>query len=460
MPQGFAIVIDIGKTLSKVSLWSRDGVMLDRVTRSNVPVELDGIRRLDAAGIAGFVLDALGRMGSDSVEYVVPVAHGAGLAALDQGQLLTLPFDYEQPLSPNMLADYRAARAPFAETGSPALPDGLNMGAQAWWLDRLHPATMERATLLPWAQYWAWFLTGEARSEVTSLGCHSDLWNPAKGDFSTLAQRMGWADRFAPMAKAADTVGTLKPDIAARTGLSPQVKVLAGLHDSNAALLAARGFPAIAGNEATVLSTGTWFIAMRSPAAPVDLTALPEARDCLVNVDVAGRPVPSSRFMGGREVELLGETFDWPSLDGLAEVLRDDTMVMPSQVSGCGPFPDNIGRWINAPTNPATRRAAVALYLALMADVSLDLIGAADRLLIEGRFAASALFTRALAALRPGMQVFTASAEIDVSFGALRLVLPALAPHIDLCPVQPLDYDLTEYRQLWRNRMQQQETTP
>ena len=67
---------------------------------------------------------------------------------------------------------------------------------------------------------------------------------------------------------------------------------------------------------------------------------------------------------------------------------------------------------------------------------------------------------RALAALRPGMQVFTASAEIDVSFGALRLVLPELAPHIDLSPVQPLDYELTEYRQLWRNRMQQQETTP
>lgn len=449
-------MIDVGKTLSKVSLWSRDGVMLDRVTRPNAAVEVDGIARLDADGIAGFVLDALARMGSTSVEYVVPVAHGAGLAVLDQGRLLTAPFDYEQALPPEMLADYRKARAPFAQTGSPALPGGLNLGAQAWWLDRLHSA---RGTLLPWAQYWAWFLTGEARSEVTSLGCHSDLWNPAKACFSALAQQQGWATRFAPLARAADIVGTLKPELAARTGLSPQTNVLAGLHDSNAALLAARGFAAIADAEATVLSTGTWFINMRSPRAPLDIAALPEARDCLVNVDVAGQPVPSSRFMGGREVELLGEAFDWPSLDGIAEVLRDGAMVMPSQVAGSGPFPDSTGHWINCPNDPTARHAAVALYLALMADASLDLIGASGRLLIEGRFAASSLFTRSLAALRPATQVFTAASQVDVSFGALRLVLPDLAPPMDLQPVQPLDQDLTAYRQTWRNKIQQPETT-
>jgi hypothetical protein len=161
--------------------------------------------------------------------------------------------------------------------------------------------------------------------------------------------------------------------------------------------------------------------------------------------------VPSARFMGGREVELLGEAFDWPSLDGIAEVLLDDAMVMPSHVAGCGPFPHSFGRLINWPSNPDARRAAVALYLALMADVSLDLIGAKDRLLIEGRFAASALFTRALAALRPDSQVYTASAEIDVSFGALRLILPELVPPIDLTPVQPLDYDLTAYRAEWHH---------
>ena len=71
--------------------------------------------------------------------------------------------------------------------------------------------------------------------------------------------------------------------------LPTSTQVYAGLHDSNAALLAARGFAEIADHEATVLSTGTWFVAMRSPKKDFDLASLPEARDCLVNVDAYGR---------------------------------------------------------------------------------------------------------------------------------------------------------------------------
>ncbi len=458
MQHGFAIIIDIGKTLSKVSLWSRDGKMLDRVTRPNAPLVLDGIRRLDAEGIAAFVLAALARMGSDTVEYIVPVAHGAGLAALDGGRLVTLPFDYEQALPPEMLPRYRTARAPFAETGSPALPGGLNLGAQAWWLDHLLGHAMERATLLPWAQYWAWFVTGEASSEVTSLGCHSDLWNPTAGHFSSLAERMGWAQRFAPMAMAADAVGTLKAEIAARCGLSPRVRVLAGLHDSNAALLAARGFRAIAGKEVTVLSTGTWFIAMRLACLPLNLAALPEARDCLVNVDAFGKPVPSARFMGGREIESL-IAIDTRQVDikpdqphllaSVGPLLQSGGMVLPTLAPGTGPFPDASGGWIKRPDDWFARRAGACLYAALVADSALDLIGSSERLLVEGRFAEAQVFVRALAALRPGTQVFTANAHNDVSFGALRLIDPDLVPDGELQAVEPLGEDVKTYKQHW-----------
>lgn len=37
--------------------------------------------------------------------------------------------------------------------------------------------------------------------------------------------------------------------------------------------------------------------------------ALDPARDTLLNVDALGRPVPSSRFMGGREYEMLAQQF-------------------------------------------------------------------------------------------------------------------------------------------------------
>lgn len=128
-------------------------------------------------------------------------------------------------------------------------------------------------------------------------------------------------------------------------------------------------------------------------------------------------------------------------------------MVLPSQMRGSGPFPHATGRWINRPADSDARAAAIALYAALMADASLDLIGARGALLIEGRFAASELFTRALAALRPDSTVLTASGEADIAFGALRLIWPDLQPPGALTPVTPLDRDLKAYRDEWYDDM-------
>jgi len=61
------------------------------------------------------------------------------------------------------------------------------------------------------------------------------------------------------------------------------------------------------------------------------------------------------------------------------------------------------------------------------------------------------VFTRALASLRRGTRVFTTPVDNDVSYGALRLLdldLPAPAP---LREVLPLDVDLRQYAQAWRD---------
>lgn len=460
------IVIDLGKTLSKVSLWSPDGEMLDRQFRPTESPVVDGIRRLDADGIAAWLVDALGAYAGRDIGHIIPVGHGAGVVALSNGAPAFLPLDYEQSLPAGLAADYGRGRDPFPVTGSPLLPDGLNLGAQLYWLDRLYPDEMPAATLLPWAQYWAWFLSGVAVSEVSSLGCHTDLWEPARGDFSPLARREGWADRFAPLAKASDVVGTLRPEMSAATGLPSDARVLAGLHDSNAALLAARSFPVIAGNESTILSTGTWFVAMRLAADSVPATDLPEDRDTLVNVDVYGSPVPSARFMGGREIESVIE-FDTRRVDikpdqplllaSVPGLLERGTMLMPTLAPGFGPFADRQSRWVDPPEQWAgtwfARRAAVCLYAALVADASLDLIGSKERLLIEGRFAEAEVFVRALAALRPDTEVYIANAHNDVSFGALGLVKPSLEAQGTLIRVEPLEGDIAGYRSKWRRQL-------
>ena len=459
--RGHTIVIDIGKTRSKASLWSADGRRLAYRARRNLSIQGPGYRALDAQGIESWLVKALAELGTLApVARVIPVAHGAAMALLRDGKLLLPPMDYEQPIPADVNEQYNSERDPFALTGSPELPAGLNLGAQLHWLQVLSPqAFSDGTTLVPWSQYWAWRLCGQVASEVTSLGCHTDLWFPEHGGPSMLAQRRGWAEMLAPRRHASDCLGTLSAEWSRRTGLPRQTEVFCGLHDSNAALLAARGIAQVAGRDSTVLSTGTWFIALRSPVARFDLAQLPVGRDCLVNVDVDGAPVPSARFMGGREIETLVGTDhqvidrpEWQArlLATVSKVLACGLRVRPTLVAGCGPYPNQSGGWLQEPIDPLQSAVAAALYAALVADVSLELIGSQGLLLIEGRFAASRVFARALATLRPDMECLTADAGLDVSFGALRLIDAKLTPEKSLRRVEPLPIDLAQLRAQWR----------
>ena len=456
--KGWTIVVDVGKTNSKVTCWSRDGRMLDRRVRANQVPPMRGYQPLDTLARQEWLLDALAAYADAGARYIIPVAHGAAVAAVRDSELAFAPIDYEWEPPADLVANYLAQRDEFSITGSPTLPGGLNIGSQLHYLDDagLIP---DDTCLMPYAQYLAWLLCGVKSSEVTSLGCHSDLWDPTAADFSPMAKKRGWADRFAPIVRASDVLGPIRSNVAERTGLSPDTKVLAGLHDSNAALLAARGFEEIESGEATVLSTGTWFIPMRLTDEVVTPAELPEARDCLMNVDAFSRPVPSARFMGGREIETLIQIDtrrvdirpDQPALlAAVPGVVEQGAMVLPTLAPGTGPFPEAQGGWVNRPDDWFARRSAACLYGALMVDVALSLIGSKDVLLVEGRFAEAEVIVRALASLRPDMHIYVSNAHNDVSFGALRLIDPALKPEASLRKVEPLETPLGDYRARWK----------
>ena len=234
------------------------------------------------------------------VAAISTTTHGASIVvATDDG--LALPvLDYEHDGPESLRAAYVARRGDYSETLSPELPNGLNIGRQLYWLSHTFPTEFAGATaIMPYPQYWVWRLSGVRVTEVSSLGAHTDLWNPRAATFSRLAREEGWAGLFPPFAKAWEVVGPLKPEVAAATGLPASCGVVAGIHDSNASLyphLLLRKPPF------AVLSTGTWIIVF-VPDGPID--RLDPNRDCLANVDAFGRPVPSARFMGGREFELL-----------------------------------------------------------------------------------------------------------------------------------------------------------
>jgi sugar (pentulose or hexulose) kinase len=461
MAGGWTIVIDVGKTLSKATLWDDGGDCVAQRSRANQPVASGVSVALDVMGIERWLVAVLSEFAHlGPIESIVPVAHGAGAALISKGRLQRAPLDYEWAGVAGDRAEYDRERDSFAATGSPALPAGLNLGIQLHWLESQASADFRRAQILPWAQYWSWLLSGVAASEVTSLGCHTDLWRPYEGVPSELSARRGWADRFAPLVAADTVLGTLKPEWVKATGLSGAVKIYCGIHDSNAALLAARCHPGIQGHDATVLSTGTWFIAMRSPAAiSGSEVKLEEFRDCLLNVDTQGRPVPSSRFMGGREIEMAtaahappanhDSNSDAAQCAAAIGAIVSGQMLLPSFVAGVGPFPHAVPRSVGIRSD-ADHSALALVYAALLADVSLDLIGSCDSVVIDGRFSASSAFVQTLASLRPASAVLVGHDPNGVAHGALRLANIARASPALLRQVSPLPVDLKDYRARWR----------
>ncbi|TIU76572.1 MAG: carbohydrate kinase, partial [Mesorhizobium sp.] len=130
------------------------------------------------------------------------------------------------------------------------------------------------------------------------LGCHSHLWAPRKRDFSSLVDAEGWRGQMPAFARAGAVTGERRFGGAGRP-----VAIHNGVHDSNAALHAYRRQDL---GPLTVVSTGTWVIVL-NPDCPLE--ALDRERDMLVNVDVDGGPVPTIRFMGGREFAAISSNW-------------------------------------------------------------------------------------------------------------------------------------------------------
>jgi sugar (pentulose or hexulose) kinase len=403
-------VLDIGKTNVKLVLLDADGGVIGEARRSNTIVAGGPYPHHDTEGIRGWLLSALRGFSSQArITAIVPVTHGATAALVDdKGLVLPVP-DYEYTL-PGGGAHYDAVRPAFASTWSPALPAGLNLGRQLHWLATACPAEFARARhILMYPQYWAWLLSGVAATEVTSLGCHTDLWQPDRRQYSSLVDKMGWGCKFPAMRRAWDILGTIKPALARQTGVPEDCVVVCGIHDSNASLLrhlpqAGGAAPGAGAGPCTVLSTGTWVIAA-ALGRPLD--SLREAADMLANVNALGDPVACMRFMGGREFgELAGASPQTCTLDDIAGVLEQGTLALPAFASG-GPFAAHAGEIAGpAPRSDRERYALATIYTVLMSDYCLELLGAdTGPVIVEGSFTGNPHFAGLLAALRPGQQV-------------------------------------------------------
>lgn len=440
-------VIDVGKTNAKLALVDTQ-TLTERavVTRPNKVLAGLPYPHFDLEGHWAFFLTHLKSFHeSHGVDAISITTHGASAVLLaSNGTLATPMLDYEHSGPDDLSEAYDAIRPSFEETGSTRLLGGLNVGAQLHWLFAEDSSLYDRtAHVMTYPQYWAFRLTGEIACDVTSLGCHTDLWNPWKGCPSSLVDELGLSAKLAPAHKSSDILGTPLPEVIAATGLASETPVVCGIHDSNASLV-----PHLLGKEKSfsVISTGTWVVSLAIGGKEIDLDP---SRDTLVNVNAYGAPVPSARFMGGREYELVrdGSTAEPDASDRVA-VLSGNIMLLPAVVSGSGPFAGNKSHWTNTPQSEGQRIYALSLYLALMTNTCLDLIGGQGSTIVEGPFARNLDYLEMLSVLRTEA-VKTASSATGTSIGA-ALLLSEQRENIVSSVSQPSNEKaLREYAQLW-----------
>lgn len=437
-------VLDFGKTNSKLFVFGQDGRIIDERRTQPKWVRQDGFSVLDEAALHLWALSAVAdAVDGHGVEGVMVSGHGCTFALVDEAALTHPILDYEQEPPAEIAARIDRRIPDFSETFSPRLPLGFNYGRHMLWLQEVDPdAFAASKSILGYPQYWSWRLGGRAVSEVSYLGCHSHLWAPRSQDFSSLVDAQGWRDRMPAFERAGTVIGEQRLGAAV-------IAIHNGVHDSNAALHAYRRQEL---GPVTVVSTGTWVIVL-NPDCPLD--ALDRDRDMLVNVDVGGGPVPTIRFMGGREFATISAGWQGEIAGPVVQrVIDAGIMALPSFAPG-GPMSGHSGRLVGRAPNAEERAAAALLYVALMVDLCLDLIHSNNTVIVDGGLNTGGLLAALLAQLRPG-QAFLQGATLEGSAtGAAALAFESVGREFAAEVPEPVRASrftgLAGYRSNWRD---------
>lgn len=446
---GALAVFDLGKTNSKLFVFSPEGALLDERRTKPVWTEHRAKRVLDDAHLFRWMnaelADALARHDIGGVTFST---HGCTFALVrGTSELLHPVLDYEQEVPPAIAAQIDPLLPDFTESFAPHLPLGLCYARHVFWLQQDEPeAFAATEAILPYSQFWVWRFCGKSFSEYSYLGAHSQMWAPLKRDYSSLVHGQGWRDRMAPLAAAGAEVGRTTVTLA--DGSKRELAVHNGVHDSNAAL----SYYRMTGmTDFTLVSTGTWVIIINLDC-PLD--SLESGRDMIANVTVDGEPAPSLRFMGGREYDNISDAWNQPiSQQAVEAVIARGVYALPSWAAG-GPFPELQGEIVGGEVSGEERAAVAALYVVMMSDLSLDLIRSTNTIVVDGGLSKMTLFTAMLAQLRPAQKVVRSTMSEGSATGAAALAFKSmgLAPFKDeTVAVAPGHIaGLEAYRRAWQ----------
>lgn len=293
-------IFDIGKTNKKLFLFdARLQIVFEKQVCLPETVDEDGEPCEDLAALTAFIFQSLAGVAS-SPDFVLKAvnfsAYGSSLVYLgEDGKPLAPVYSYLKPYPEGLRQRFFATHGPetrLSRKSACQLESSLNAGLQFYRLKYERPEIFERTKKVLFLPQWLSFLfTGKAVTEMTSVGCHTGMWDFEKNSWHPWLLKEGILEKLPPIVAA----NTLTPVRYEGSGLFVGV----GIHDSSSALMA---YQDVCKDPFVLISTGTWCVSL-NPFTAGPLTARELNRGCLCYLSAAGVPVKASRRMLGKKYE-------------------------------------------------------------------------------------------------------------------------------------------------------------
>lgn len=494
------LVIDIGMTNKKVAVYdeklnlkelvykSFEPILVqDPLTKNQIPsYDLESIKNYFAQEIKTFATKY-------QIEAISVSTHGATAVCIDKEGNQTVPcifytYDPDEKSEENSTEKsaenleksensikkstefqkefYKLCGNPKTlqkETLTPRLSALINLAKGIFFAKTHFPQLFEKTqTILNFPQYWTYLLTGKKLYEQTFLACHTYLLNHQTNEWSNLAQKLQIQNKlpqdFVPTCSSA---GKVLPQVAKKLGLSENVIVAAGIHDSNASLLP---YLLKSANEDFILnSTGSWCVLLH-PLKKGEKAFCSDdeiGKAVFFNKSALNQPVKTSIFLGGIELDFYVKLFnfvnqknEFPSSDfqEIQKILSEkNVFILPESVvenEGEKKFgivennkfysKNQLSKILQSKKSSESQKlqksqeiplilkdekkffATLVLSLAIQTEISLNQLGIKKGTLVftEGGFRKNLLYNKVLASIFPENDFYLTNIQEATSLGA------------------------------------------
>ena len=444
-------IFDIGKTNKKVFLfnenyqivWEKSIILEETVDEDDFPceniIELKNwivCRLAEIEGLNEYTLKAINFS-----------TYGASFIYVDEeGNPLTPLYNYlksyPEVLRREFYKKYKGEEKFAIKTASPVLKS-LNSGMQIYRLKRENPDVFLKVKYcLHLPQYLSSLLTGQYFSDITSIGCHTNLWNFKKMKYHKWIKKEIISEKIPPIHYAENTIN-----------IHGDIVVGVGLHDSSSAIIP---YTINFTEPFVLLSTGTWSISL-NPFNDSPLTFEELQKDCLCYLQYKGQPVKAARIFAGNEHEIqskrLAIHFELP-IDTFKEVVYNKEIISELRRNNLKRYSTSIDEsqilkeFVFEKRDLSDFENYKIAYHQLMLDIvaqqilSTQLVihnSPVKKVFVDGGFSKNSVFMNLLAEAFLDMEVYAASMAQASSLGA------ALAIHKNWNP-KPIPNDLIDLK--------------